>query len=76
MYTRFTSAKLEKSKSEPVGVFAPTENAPLMIAWNSLFALKPYFRNIVTSDCAVEFADARAKQLTNHSRLGTSDRGP
>ena len=27
MYTCFTFAKLEKYKSEPGGVFAPTENA-------------------------------------------------
>ena len=28
MYTCFTSAKLEKYKSEPGGVFTPAENTP------------------------------------------------
>ena len=51
MYTSFTSAKLEQSKSVPGGESRPTRT-PLNRFVKRLFWIKLYFRNSVTSDCA------------------------
>ena len=56
----------EKSRSEPGGVFLPSDNPPLK---NSLFALKLDFRNSVTSGCAVGGAGVQKSRLPATSNV-------